>query len=179
MINFEDLFVQARAHVAEHNCSAHPYQSYNKLVNYCRKYKPQNILEIGTGTGFITTLLLQTCPEAEIISIEKNEEHWKSSQKFISKYTENSNYTILFEVAEEVLGDLPEDSFDFIFFDGFQIHYEFLPHYQRLLKHGGILFCGNNHLTSRTSDQFFEELNNSPTWEVIEKFEETTVAIKK
>jgi hypothetical protein len=47
-----------------------------------------------------------------------------------------------------------------------------------LLKKDGILFLANNHLKSKTSDQFFEELEHSGDWEILERFEDTTIAKK-
>ena len=53
-----------------------------------------------------------------------------------------------------------------------------MSQYLRLLKVGGILILGNNHLTSKTSDQFFKELSNVANWQILEKFADTTIAKK-
>jgi predicted O-methyltransferase YrrM len=117
-------------------------------------------------------------PEAYIETIEKDQTHSKDAEKFIHEQNLSDRIIVRNEIAELLLPEL-EPGYDLIFFDGYQIHYEFLPHYERLLKPGGVLILGNNHLTSKTSDKFFEELEHSGKWDILEKFADTMITIKK
>lgn len=178
-MNYKILYDKAINHRTEHDCSAYPYEEYERLVEYIKKYEPKNILEIGTGIGFTATVMLSTNPAADILTIEKDSEHCSFARQFlIENGILENRFEIINDNAEIELRKLPSDTYDFIFFDGYQIHYEFLPNYQRLLKQNGILYLANNHLKSRTSNQFFESLEKSGKWQILEKFAETTVAVK-
>lgn len=176
-MNLETFFQKAIDHRHAHDCSAYPYEQGEKLVEYVKKYSPKEILEIGTGVGYTAAIVGLAAPEARILTIEKDLEHAQLAAEFIKNAGAGENVTVTNELAEQYLSKL-DSQYDFIFFDGFQIHYEFLFHYERLLKPGGILFLANNHLKSKTSTQFFEELSNPTKWSIIERFEDTTIAKK-
>lgn len=174
-MNLEDLFQQAFHHRNEHDCSAYPYEEYEKLFVLVNKYQPKKILEIGTGMGFTSVVMALANPEAFVDTIEKDPEHVKAAQEFISANNLSHRITVHNVMAEEFLATL-RGSYDLIFFDGYQIHYEFLPHYERLLTPTGILILGNNQLTSKTSDRFFDELADHSKWKILGKFADTTIA---
>jgi predicted O-methyltransferase YrrM len=176
--NLENLYQQAIQHRTEHDCSAYPYEEYKKLFDLVASYKPSKILEIGTGIGFTAVVMALANPDGYIETIEKDQEHANEAKNFVRAQNLSDRIMIRNEVAELLLPEL-EAGYDLIFFDGYQIHYEFLPHYERLLKPDGILFLGNNQLTSKTSDRFFEELNDQQKWQIVEKFADTTIAKKK
>ncbi len=176
-MNIDEEFNLAVAHHQEHGCSAPPYESYQKLFDIAKQTNSQRILEIGTGVGFTALVLATACANAEIDSIEKDSDHAEIASKYIQSHGLSNRVHIHNVVAEDFLASL-KPGYDLIFFDGFQIHYEFLPHYERLLKPSGILVLGNNHLSSKTSEQFFGELNDNGQWKILEKFGETTVAKK-
>lgn len=174
-MNLKDLYKQAVAHRAEHDCSAHPYEEYEKLFNIVEQYQPKRILEIGAGVGFTAVVMSQASANARIDTIEKDPEHAQAAAKFITNQNLTERIKVYNVIAEEFLPTL-DQQYDLIFFDGYQIHYEFLPHYERLLTASGILILGNNHLTSKTSDRFFDELTSSGKWKILEQFADTMVA---
>lgn len=171
-----DLFDLAIKHQQEHDCSAKPYLNGDELIEAIKKYQPKEILEIGTGVGYTAAIMAIAAPEAHIESLEKDSEHAAAAQIFLHTAGVGDRVTIIQNSAEDFFETATQDQYDFIFFDGFQIHYEFLPHYERLLKSSGILFCANNHLQSRTSAQFFEALHNNGNWHILDQFADTTVA---
>lgn len=174
-MNLEKLYRQALSHREIHDCGASPYESYQKLYDLVLEYKPNNILEIGTGIGFSSVIMSLAAAKAHIDSIEKDPEHYQISKDFVESAGLNQKILLHNVVAEDFLPTLTT-TYDLIFFDGFQIHYEFLPQYERLLKAGGVLILGNNHLASRTSTQFFHEFVKSEKWKILEQFADTTVA---
>lgn len=176
--NLEDLYKRAVEHRNSHDCSAYPYEDYQKLFDLVKNIQPDKILEIGTGIGFTAVVMALASPLAKIETIEKDQTHCNDAVKFISDNNLSDRIILRNEIAELLLPELDE-SYDLIFFDGYQIHYEFLPHYERLLKTGGVLILGNNHLSSKTSDKFFAELEQSGKWEIEDKFADTTIAIRK
>ncbi len=177
-LQLDQWYNLAVKHRNEHNCSAYPYDEYSILHAYVSQLCPKRILEIGTGIGFTAAVMAAVDAGIHVDTIEKDLEHVASAKKFLRDISLDSRVDILSGIAEEILPQL-SDQYDFIFFDGYQIHYEFLPHYERLLKTGGTLFLGNNHLNSKTSDHFFAELSDATKWEIVEKFSDTSVIKKK
>ncbi|HEX3095522.1 MAG TPA: methyltransferase [Patescibacteria group bacterium] len=173
-LDIEKLFKAAEKHIAEHQCSAHPYKHGDRLVEYIIARKPKRILEIGTGVGYTSVLMAIANPQAHIDTLEKDLTHAKTAKKYFKDKNVTAQISVINDFAETVL-PMMDKQYDFIFFDGFQIHYEFLPQYKRLLKHGGILFLANNHLKSKTSDQFFAELSDKKVWNILEQFDDTSI----
>jgi predicted O-methyltransferase YrrM len=175
MVDLNSLFTFAKQHIDEHDCSAHPYEHVDKLLETIAQYQPRKILEIGTGVGYTAAAMALSFPEIKIDTMEKDEEHAKTAREFLNKQGLWHQVSVIRDSAETAL-PLFQSQYDFIFFDGFQIHYEFLPQYKRLIPSGGILFLANNHLKSKTSDQFFAELSNEEDWKILEQFADTTIA---
>ncbi len=176
-MELENLFDHAVQHRNEHDCSAYPYENYQRLIDVVNKYGAEKILEVGTGMGFTSTAMALQNEKIHVDTIEKDAEHLKIAQNFIKSNGVEDRVNVIEGVAETVLAELPS-GYDLIFFDGFQIHYEFLAHYERLLKAGGILFLANNHLQSKTSTQFFEELQHFGKWKTLDQFADTTISQK-
>ncbi len=174
-MDLNHLFSEAVTHRNEHDCSAYPYEDYNRLFDLVKESQPKRILEIGTGIGFTSVVMATASPAAMIDTIEKDSEHANLATDFIKANNLAKKIIVHNVIAEEFLPTLTT-KYDLIFFDGYQIHYEFLPHYKRLLTRSGILILGNNHLSSKTSEQFFNELNQQSNWKIIEQFADTTVA---
>ncbi len=176
-MDLENLFSLAVKHRNAHDCSAYPYENGEKLVEWIQKTEARKILEIGTGMGYTATIMALSNPAVRVDTIEKDSEHAQIARDFLIAQKAREQVTVINELAESYLGTL-QNQYDFIFFDGYQIHYEFLPHYERLMKKDGILFAANNHLQSKTSAKFFAELEEQTKWKILEKFADTTIAQK-
>lgn len=174
--NIEKLYEQAVFHRTMHDCSAYPYENGNRLIAAIHDFQPLKILEIGTGMGYTATLMALSAPKAHIDTIEKDPEHVAIAKRFTAENGIADNRITFITDSAEIHLEKLTTQYDFIFFDGYQIHYEFLPQYERLLSSKGILFLGNNHLKSKTSDQFFEGLNYDTKWKIIDSFADTTIA---
>lgn len=170
-----ELLIIAEKHQVDHACSAHPYKYGEKLTQLVSDLGPQTILEIGTGMGYSSALMAFAQPDCEITTIEKDIAHVEAATVFLKQQGIINRINIIDGAAEAILPTL-KLKYDVIFFDGYGIHYEFLAHYQRLLNEGGLLIVANNHLQTKTSDQFFAELNDIRTWKIVEQFGDTTVA---
>lgn len=173
----DKLFAEAEQHVVDHDCSAHPYKYAKRLAEIVEERKPTDVLEIGTGAGFTGLVIAKSNPDSKIITLEKDPEHVEYAQNFFVERGVANQIKVLQVIAEQYLPTL-QQKFDLIFFDGYGIHYEFLAQYHRLIKDDGVVVIANNHLTTRTSDQFFADLKNPSMWQILEQFGDTTVAQK-
>lgn len=177
-MQLQELFSQALRHRNEHDCSAYPYEDYLKLIAAVNQYQAKQVLEIGTGMGFTSAAMALQSPDIRIDTIEKDPEHVQAARQFHFANGVKNQIAVLEGPAEQIMSSLA-GPYDLIFFDGYQIHYEFLPHYARLLKPGGVLFLANNQLNSKTSDHFWDELKNSGNWQILEQFADTTIAQRR
>lgn len=107
-------------------------------------HRPQNILEVGTATGFSALLMSEYAPKGcHITTIEKYEKRIPIARQNFSKAGKEDNITLLEGDAIDILKDL-KGSFDFIFMDAAKGQYiHFMPHILRLLKEGGLLVSDN------------------------------------
>lgn len=172
------LYEIALNHRKEHNCSAYPYEQYLKFQEIVSRVNPNAVLEIGTGVGFTSILMASVAPKAIIETVEKDQDHVQIARDLIKSEGFEDRITVTNAIAEIYLPDLVAQTklYDLIFFDGYQIHYEFLPSYEKLLKPGGILILANTQLTSKTSDKFFDDLQHDGNWEISDQFNDTIVA---
>ena len=105
--------------------------------------RPAKILELGTAIGYSSILMSEALNnEVEITTIERDPKMIALAGENIKKYG-YSNIQILEGEALEILDDL-EGTFDMIFLDGGQGHYNhYLPHCLRLLDKDGIIVADN------------------------------------
>lgn len=175
------LYEQADNHRVQHGCSAHPYKYGWELWQELQKFEAKSIksiLELGTGYGYASVLFAKAFPNASLISIEKDPEHIKVAKKFFNQQMVTDRVELVNQTAEDCLPILPQEKFDLIFFDGYQVHYQHFAEFKRVLKSSGILVLANNHLQSKTSDKVFEELNDAKNWQLVKRFGDTTIALK-
>jgi predicted O-methyltransferase YrrM len=116
-----------------------------KILEFLSKMiKPENILEIGTFTGYSTICLAKGLTEnGKIYTIEINDEH----EEIINKYLQKANIS---EKVKLIIGDANDfiDNFDFnfdlVFIDGDKRQY--LEYYKKILqkvKIGGYILADN------------------------------------
>lgn len=115
------------------------------LVNLCKKIGPKHILEIGTAIGYSGILMLKST-DADLVTIEKNEQRALEAQTNFEKYGFKDNVDIKIGDAEEEVKKLSEQNrkFDLIFLDGPKGQYfRYYPYLKDMLTGGGTLFADN------------------------------------
>ncbi len=102
--------------------------------------QPQNILEIGTAIGFSALLMAENSPNAQITTIDRNEEMIGLAKENFAKYDSRKQISLLEGEAMELLPTLADDQYDFIFMDSAKSKYiVFLPEVLKKVKVGGII----------------------------------------
>nr|WP_257645234.1 O-methyltransferase [Listeria monocytogenes] len=107
--------------------------------------KPKRILELGTAIGYSALKMADKLPDAEIITVERDEERYEQAIHNIQRYGANDRVKVLLtdaiEGAEEILAHGP---FDAIFIDAAKAQYEKFFHiYTDSLAENGVIYSDN------------------------------------
>ena len=115
----------------------HETVAYFRLL--LQALQPKKILEIGTAIGFSALLMAENAPDAQITTIDRNEEMIGFAKENLAKYDLRKQITLLEGDAVDVLRDLTE-TYDFVFMDSAKSKYiVFLPRILELLEVGGVV----------------------------------------
>jgi len=107
--------------------------------------KARNILEIGTFTGYSAIAMAEALPpNGKLTTIEANEELEPILHKFILQSGQENKINLMIGQAHEILSQLINESFDFIFLDADKISYPmYFPILKNLLAKDGLLIADN------------------------------------
>ena len=115
----------------------HETVAYFRLL--LQALQPKKILEIGTAIGFSALLMAENVPDAQITTIDRNEEMIGFAKENLAKYDQRKQITLLEGDAVDVLQNLTEP-YDFVFMDSAKSKYiVFLPRILELLEVGGVV----------------------------------------
>ena len=142
----EDFFkgklgeVQRKAY--EEKIPAIPKETAKLLSVILSVKRPKNVLEIGTATGFSSSLISKyLAQDGKITTIDRYEIMLKGARETFKFMEIEDKVTILEGDAGEILPTL-SGKYDLIFLDAAKGQYiNFLPHIMRLLELGGILIA--------------------------------------
>ncbi len=103
--------------------------------------QPRRILEIGTAVGLSASAMLSVCPDAEIVTIELEEERYLEAKRNFETLGVSDRVTAHLGDAGEILA-MMNGQFDFVFLDGPKAQYEkYLFDLKRLMRAGATLFA--------------------------------------
>jgi predicted O-methyltransferase YrrM len=117
-----------------------------QFLNFiCRIMKPENILEIGTFTGYSALSMAYGMPEkSHLYTIEANPEQEDIIRKYVEKSGFSKQISLIIGDAKDEIPKFENDFFELIFLDADKINY---PLYYELLmpklKKGGVLIADN------------------------------------
>ncbi|WP_396136025.1 O-methyltransferase [Bacillus sp. NEB1478] len=115
------------------------------LLTYVRLKNPKRILEVGTAIGYSAIRMALTCPTAEIISIERDEERYNIAQQNVAALQLQDKIHLLLGDANELQSQVEHYApYDFIFIDAAKGQYQnFFNHYSSMLSSDGIIITDN------------------------------------
>ena len=103
------------------------------------KHNPKHILEIGTFIGYSTAVMLETCQDAFVTTVEKDEKNAAFAVQNLRDLGFDGRFQVVNEDAFEFL-QKTDKTYDFIFLDGPKGQYiKYLPIIKKLLRVGGVL----------------------------------------
>src|SRR5579875_1914819 len=92
------------------------------LIDLIRRYKPKNILEIGTLIGYSAILMASNMKKGKLYTIELNELRAKKARENIERAMLNNKIEVLVGDAKQVIPKL-NISFDMLFIDAEKSEY--------------------------------------------------------
>lgn len=138
----EQLIFNANIVCHKYKGSIQPYQAA-VLYYLARDYNHCNILEVGTGVGYSTYFLANACPNAEIVTVNPNENEMNIARNMLLNSGVKNNTTLLQitsrEYHEICLGN--DWKFDFIFIDGNHKDIKFDVQWYNRLNDKGVMVC--------------------------------------
>ncbi|ANC77981.1 O-methyltransferase [Fictibacillus phosphorivorans] len=129
----------------EHNVPIMDLTGMETLLSYVRLKKPKRILEVGTAIGYSAIRMALACENAEIISIERDEERYNIAKDNVRSFHLESRITLLFGDANDLQSQVENYApYDFIFIDAAKGQYQnFFDHYSSMLSPDGIIVTDN------------------------------------
>lgn len=110
------------------------------ICTLARAKNAKHILEIGTAIGISGICLLESCPDAELTTIERDGDFFAQAKENFGRANLSDRVIPIQDDATDAVLALPDESFDFIFMDCAKVQYvKMLPRLKQLLKKGGVL----------------------------------------
>ncbi|EKP3961533.1 O-methyltransferase [Listeria monocytogenes] len=139
------FFEELEAYAKENEVPIMEPDSLYCLLQILDIQKPKRILELGTAIGYSALKMADKLPDAEIITVERDEERYEHAIHNIQRYGANDRVKVLLtdaiEGAEEILANGP---FDAIFIDAAKAQYEKFFHiYTDSLAENGVIYSDN------------------------------------
>ena len=111
------------------------------LCSLIAKNKPKQILEIGTAIGYSGTLMLLSCKNSFLTTLDVSGDMCQKALQTFKEYGVADRANILNTDALEFF-KTTKRSFDFIFLDGPKGQYiKYLPYIKNALNKNGVCFC--------------------------------------
>lgn len=111
------------------------------LCSLIEKNKPKQILEIGTAIGYSGTLMLLSCKNSLLTTLDVSGDMCQKALQTFKEYGVADRANILNTDALEFF-KTNKRSFDFIFLDGPKGQYiKYLPYIKNALNKNGVCFC--------------------------------------
>ena len=127
----EDLEAFAR----KENIPIIPHETVAYFRLLLQALQTKKILEIGTAIGFSALLMAENAPDAQITTIDRNEEMIGFAKENLAKYDQRKQITLLVDVLQDLT-----ETYDFVFMDSAKSKYiVFLPRILELLEVGGVV----------------------------------------
>ncbi len=113
-------------------------ETLNFLLTLALAKNAKSILEVGCAEGITSLALLDTCGEAHLTAIERDEKFYNSAKDNLNAYADRC--TLLSGDAADICLTLETEAYDFIFLDCAKVQYvKLLPELKRILKKNGVL----------------------------------------
>lgn len=140
-----ELFNEMEQFAEKNHVPIMTLHSLEALLQLLRIQHPQAILEIGTAIGYSALRMAAVCPNAKIVTIERDQERFELAEDYIYRAGKYTQITLIkgdaLEISEQVRA---HGEFDVIFIDAAKGQYRrFFELYEPLLSDNGIIITDN------------------------------------
>ncbi|QKY69535.1 O-methyltransferase [Lentibacillus sp. CBA3610] len=116
----------------------------NFVMQLIRLTNPGRILEIGTAIGYSALRMLEANPDAQIVTIEKDEERFQQAKRNIKDASKEDHIDIVYGDAIDYLQQVKDSTFDLVLIDAAKGKYQcFFELSAPLLTNGGLILSDN------------------------------------
>lgn len=139
------LLMEMEDYAKEHDVPIMELAGIELMLQLLRLHRSKKILEVGTAIGYSALRMADALPEAEIITIERDEERIQLAKAFIGRSGNARRITLIegdaLEVENQISGHGP---FDAIFIDAAKGQYQkFFELYSKYLAENGMIITDN------------------------------------
>ncbi|MBC1399247.1 O-methyltransferase [Listeria fleischmannii] len=118
--------------------------SLHAMLQVMAIQKPKRILELGTAIGYSALRIQEVLPDAEIITIERDEERYQLAISNFERYGENHVESVYGDALLDADKLVSKGPYDAIFIDAAKAQYEkFFQIYTEVLSQEGVLYSDN------------------------------------
>lgn len=161
-------FKYIEKYAEEHNISLMEKNSIKFLTKFIDENNVKNILEIGTGVGYLALKLATSCENVKITTIEKDCQRYIEALKNIKSFELEKRITL---VLGEALDLKLEDKYDLIIIDAAKGQYiKLFEKYSNNLKKDGVIISDNINYNNLMNNEL--ETMDEYTKQIIIKIEE-------
>ncbi|HVG51268.1 MAG TPA: class I SAM-dependent methyltransferase [Xanthobacteraceae bacterium] len=159
---FGDVREATLTHIRRHGCHCYPYFDGSFLGTIAGAAQAKRIVELGTALGYSSIWFAHGARDAKIDTIEFDAEHVKLAQANFAKAGYADRITVHNGDFSDVLPTL-QPSYDVGFFDGHGPTMDYLAHFTRLLRKGGVLISTNLDYGGESS-RYRKQLTDTSLW---------------
>ena len=117
-------------------------QSLQLLKEVGEKQEPKQILEIGTFIGYSACVMLDSCKESFVTTLEIDEKNAKDANINLESNGFSGRFKVINCDAFDFLQQNQDKRYDLIFLDGPKGQYfKYLPYLKKMLNENGVLFA--------------------------------------
>lgn len=116
------------------------------LLQLIRLQQPKRILEVGTAIGYSALRMHEVVPNAQIVTLEKNDHMYSKAKENIAAYASTNQIEVIKGDALEKINKLrhEEATFDFVFIDAAKSQYkQYVIAIEPMLPSGSIIVADN------------------------------------
>lgn len=117
-----------------------PHETVVYFIWLFNQLKPKSVLEVGTAIGFSAALMAEHMEDGHLTTIERNPDMYERAEKVFKDFGLEDKITLMKGQAVDILEDLDDEAYDFIFMDSAKAkYYSFFPECFRVLQMGGVI----------------------------------------
>jgi len=139
------LFTEMESFAEEHKVPIMELVGIETLLQLLRMKDASKILEVGTAIGYSALRMAEALPNAEIVTIERDEERIAIAEQYINRSGDAERIILIKGDALEVCDQVAEQGpFDVIFIDAAKGQYQrFFELYAKYLQTDGMIITDN------------------------------------